>query len=87
MSPLITLDRLAFVMGLMLALLALSILGDRSNKKRITTALFWGLIAYCMLFGDIMADLLGKAVAHRIIGVAVVLTAVIAGLGGVGRGT
>jgi len=86
MNPLITTDRLANVTGLILALIALTFLRDRSNPKRITTALFWGLIAYCLLGGEAMAGPLGKAVAHRIVGAAVLLAALIAGLGGIGRG-
>ena len=86
MSALITFERLAGMIGLMIAVIALAILRDRSNPKRITTALFWGLIAYCLLFDQVTVDLWGKVAAHRIIGAAVVLVAVIAGLGGVGRG-
>ncbi len=87
MTPLITFDRLAHLMGLLLAVIAVAILRDRSNPKRVTSALFWGLIAFALLSNEIMAELWGKPIANRIIGAAVVLLALIAGFGGVGRGT
>jgi len=86
MSPLITVDRMTCVTGLLLVMTAVSILRDRSNPKRFTTALFWGLMAYCLLFGEMMAGSLGKPAAHRVIGAAVLLATAIAGFGGVGSG-
>jgi uncharacterized membrane protein len=86
MSALISAERLYHVIGLILALAAGLILRDRSNPRRFSTAMFWGLFAACMLFGDSLTELWGVALGHRIVGATVVLLALIAGVGGVGRG-
>jgi len=85
-SPLISIDRIIHAIGFLLALIALITIRDRSNPKRITTALFWALMAGCLIFDRTMVDLWGVRIAHRIVGIVVVLLALVAGLGGVGRG-
>lgn len=86
MKALITFDMVAYVVGLMTVAISFAIFSDRSNRKRFTTALFWALFAFCLLFDGILGNAFGKHVAHQIIGAAVVALVLVAGLGGVGRG-
>ncbi|MGC1303781.1 MAG: DUF979 family protein [Caulobacteraceae bacterium] len=86
MKALITVDGLSHLIGLVLAAIAVAMLRDRSNAKRYTTFLFWGLIASCLLFDQVAIRFFGKSVAHRMVGAAVLAAALIAGLGGVGGG-
>jgi uncharacterized membrane protein len=72
---------LAFVYGLLgayFAALAWRGLRDRANPRRVTTALFWGLLALLML----AADRLPPAA----VGACVVALALLAGCGGLGKG-
>jgi uncharacterized membrane protein len=70
----------------MLGAIALATVRDRSNPKRVTTALFWALMAGCLVFDDAIASLWGAKVMHRVVGGAVLLMSVVAGLGGIGHG-
>jgi uncharacterized membrane protein len=54
-------------------------LGDRSNRRRVTTAAFWGVLAVVFLCGDWLPPAL--------VGALVLALAVLAGTGGVTRGT
>jgi uncharacterized membrane protein len=65
--------------GAMFAAFAVLGLRDTSNPKRFGTTLFWGLMAVEFLAGDRIGDL-GN-------GIVVVLLAVLAGAGALGRGT
>jgi len=64
--------------GLMFAAFAVLSARDRRNRKRWGNALFWGLLAVSFLAGDRLGDA-GN-------GLLVVALAMIAGLGGLGRG-
>lgn len=75
----IKLEHFYVVLGLMLVAAAVMSLRDRSNPKRYSTALFWGLYAVVYLAGDYMAP----AAAGGIM----VAMALIAGFGGVSLGT
>lgn len=75
----IKLEHFYVVLGLMLVAAAVMSLRDRSNPKRYSTALFWGLYALVYLAGDYMAP----AAAGGIM----VAMALIAGFGGVSLGT
>jgi uncharacterized membrane protein len=67
--------RLAGVLVLVVALLDLR---DRSNGKRISTALFWGAYALTLIFGSELPDVVN--------GLLVVVIVLVGGLGGMGRG-
>lgn len=75
----ITLDHMYMVTGLLLMVFALRSLTDRSNGKRIGTALFWALYAVTFLFG--------KAIPSGIIGAMVVVMALIASCKCLGLGS
>ncbi|SHH23818.1 DUF979 domain-containing protein [Massilia sp. CF038] len=75
----IKLEHFYYVLGLMLVVAAVMSLRDRSNPKRYSTALFWGLYALVYLGGDFLAP----AVA----GLVMVSMALIAGFGGVSLGS
>ena len=55
------------------------IISDRTHPKRWSSGLFWGLFALVFLIGD--------RIPPFAVGMGVLLMAVIAGIGGVGRGT
>jgi len=67
------------VAGLMFAAFAVMSLGDRTNRKRLGNAAFWGLMAVSFLLGDRLGDL-GN-------GVLVLALALLAGTGQLGVGT
>jgi uncharacterized membrane protein len=75
----ITLHHVYLLAGVMFATFAVLGLTDRSNKKRIGNGLFWGLLAVSFLAGDRLGDL-GN-------GCLVVVLALLAGFGALGRGT
>ena len=75
----LTIDHFTILVGLLLAAVALMNLVDRSNPRRVTTALFWGL--YAVLY------LAGERIAPAWIGALMIAMAVIAGFGGVRAGT
>ena len=53
----IGLQHVFWLMGALFAAYALLSLGDRTNKKRIWNALFWGLVATSLLAGDRLGDM------------------------------
>ncbi|MCE3003306.1 MAG: DUF979 domain-containing protein [Xanthomonadaceae bacterium] len=67
------------LVGGVLALLALRTARDAGNPRRAAGALFWGVLAALFVAGDFMSPLL--------VGVLVVVLALLAGFGGVVRGT
>lgn len=74
----IGLDLVFLLLGLMFLAVAALVLRDASNPKRFTSALFWGLFATSFLAGKWIGDLANGAIA--------VTLALVAGLGGLGRG-
>lgn len=72
------LDYFYLLLGAMLALLAVLTVLDKSNPRRWTTALFWGLYAAAYLGGD--------ALPPAMAGAMMVAMALLAGLGGVRMG-
>lgn len=67
-----------YLLGIMLALVALMSFGDRSNPRRWTTGLFWALYA--------MVYLVGERIPPAMAGLAMIAMAVLAGFGGVKSG-
>lgn len=86
MMTFITINRVYYLIGFVVMLLVVMTLRDRANPKRYTTALFWFLFGGIFLFGDLMVQELGKSLAYRIIGGAVIVIALLAGFGLVGKG-
>ena len=74
----IKLDYFYIVLGLMLAAIAVMTLRDRTNPKRFSTALFWGLYAVVYLVGERIPPVVAGAI--------MVLMALIAGFGGTALG-
>ncbi len=74
----ISIQYLYWLAGVILAITAFMTATDRTNPKRWTTGLFWGLFA--------IAFLVGEKLPPMWVGVGVVVMAVIAGFGGVGFG-
>ena len=74
----ITIHAVYILVGLLFVAFAYLGVRDRSNPKRYTTGLFWGLFAASFLAGDFIGDL-GN-------GVLVLTMALIAGFGGLGFG-
>lgn len=81
MNAWIGIDRVYLLIGLVVSLQAAMTLRDRSNPRRFISALFWGLFGAVFLFGDLLVTTLGRPVAFRLIGAAVLLIAAIAGSG------
>lgn len=75
----ISLEYIYYIAGIFLTLITILTLKDKSNPKRITTALFWGLYAFTFIFG--------KVIPAMYMGIIVILIAIIAGFGGVGLGS
>jgi uncharacterized membrane protein len=71
-------DYFYILLGLMLAIVAVMSLRDRSNPKRFSTALFWALYAVVYLAGERLAPVAA--------GLLMLAMAMIAGFGGVGSG-
>jgi len=86
MSTLLTINRVYYLIGFIVMLLVVMTLRDRGNPKRFTTALFWFLFGGIFLFGDLLVQELGRSLAYRIIGGAVIIIALLAGFGLVGKG-
>lgn len=86
MMTLLTINRVYYLIGFVVMLLVVMTLRDRANPKRFTTALFWFLFGGIFLFGDLMVQELGRSLAYRIIGGAVIVIALLAGFGLVGKG-
>lgn len=74
----ISIQYLYWLAGVILAITAFMTVTDRSNPKRWTTGLFWGLFAIAFLIGDRLPPVW--------VGVGVIVMALIAGFGGVGFG-
>ena len=72
----LSIQHLYYLIGAVLVITAVSTLTDRSNPKRISSALFWGLYALVFLIGDLVPPMW--------VGVGAVVMALIAGFGGVG---
>ncbi len=75
----ITLQWVYWLAGAWFLAVSLSGLRDRGNPRRFTTALFWGLLAAMFLFGE--------RIPPAVAGLVVVALALLAGLGGLGRGS
>ncbi|MFU9136210.1 DUF979 domain-containing protein [Erwinia tasmaniensis] len=60
---------------------------DKANPRRLTNGLFWALYGAFFFIGDGAENLLGARNLHILTGVLVVITALIAGLGGVKLGS
>jgi uncharacterized membrane protein len=67
-----------YLLGIMLALVALMSFGDRSNPRRWTTGLFWVLYATVYLVGERLPP--------ATVGLAMIVMALLAGFGGVRSG-
>ena len=74
----ITLQHVYWAAGAVFALYALLSVRDASNPRRYGTALFWALLAASFLVGERIGDLAN--------GILVVVLALLAGLGALGRG-
>jgi len=74
----LSIQYLYWLAGVILAITAFMSVSDRSNPKRWTTGLFWGLFAVAFLIGDRLPPVW--------VGVGVLVMALIAGFGGVGFG-
>ncbi|MFK3795005.1 MULTISPECIES: DUF979 domain-containing protein [unclassified Pseudomonas] len=74
----LSIQYLYWLAGVILAITAVMTITDRSNPKRWSTGLFWGLFAVAFLVGDHLPPVW--------VGVGVLVMALIAGLGGVGFG-
>jgi uncharacterized membrane protein len=75
----ITLDYFYVLVGLLFVAVAVMNLLDRSNPRRVTTALFWGL--YALLY------LAGERLPPAFVGALMILMALVAGFKGVTAGT
>jgi len=74
----ITLEHFYLLVGLLFAAVAVMNLRDRSNPRRYTTALFWGL--YALLY------LAGERLPPSVVGALMILMALVAGFKGVAAG-
>lgn len=86
------LQYLYWLAGVILLIVAVMSLRDRTNPRRFTTGLFWGLYGLVFMVGDWTYDLFGageeaRRLLHMVIGALVVLMALVAGLGGVRLGS
>lgn len=75
----IKLEYIYYIAGIFLAVISMLTLKDRSNPKRVLTALFWGLFAISFLFG--------QEIPSMYMGILVIIMALIAGIGGVRTGS
>lgn len=75
----ISLEYVYYITGIVMAIVTLLTLTDKSNPKRLLTSTFWGLYAISFLFG--------KVISPVIMGVFVIVIAGIAGFKGVRMGT
>lgn len=74
----LSIQHLYYLVGFILAVTAVMTLRDRSNPKRYTSALFWGIYALVFLIGDLMPVFW--------VGLGAIGMALIAGFKGVGAG-
>lgn len=75
---LVSLNHVYYILGALVAVVALLSFKDTANPKRFMTGSFWGLYAVTFLFGNVINPLY--------MGVIAILMAVIAGCGGVSGG-
>ncbi|MDF2569515.1 MAG: hypothetical protein K0R55_1119 [Sporomusa sp.] len=75
---LISLNHIYYILGALLAVVAVLSFLDKGNPKRILTGTFWGLYSIVFLFGN--------AISPMYMGILVIAMAVIAGFGGVRMG-
>ncbi|WP_027936917.1 DUF979 domain-containing protein [Anaeroarcus burkinensis] len=75
----ISLEYVYYICGILMAIVSLLAVQDKSNPKRFLTASFWGIFAVSFLFGKVIPPLY--------MGVLVIVMAVIAGFGGVRLGS
>lgn len=87
MNTLISINRIYYLIGVIVMILVAMTLRDKGNPKRFTTALFWFLFGAVFLFGDLLVENLGKSMAHRIIGGTVIIISLIAGTGMLSMGS
>lgn len=79
---------LYWLAGVVLLVVAVMSWCDKSNPRRLTTGLFWGLYGLLFLLGDWTYQLVdNKRSVNIAVGVAVVALALIAGFGGVRLGS
>jgi len=74
-----SLEYVYYICGILMAIISFLAFKDQSNPKRVLTAIFWGIFAISFLFG--------KIIPPMYMGVAVIIMAVIAGIGGVRLGS
>jgi len=74
----LSIQHLYYLVGFILAVTAVMTVTDRSNPKRYSSALFWGVYAVVFLVGERLPPVW--------VGAGVIAMALIAGLGGVGAG-
>ncbi len=75
---------LYWLAGAVLLVVAIMSWRDKSNPRRLTTGLFWGLYGLVFLLGDWTYQLVGdKRTVNIAVGGVVVILALIAGFGGV----
>jgi hypothetical protein len=87
MNTLISINRIYYLIGIIVMMLVVMTLRDKGNPKRLSTALFWFLFGAVFLFGDLLVENLGKSMAHRIIGATVIIISLIAGTGMLSMGS
>ncbi|KGQ63594.1 DUF979 domain-containing protein [Gallibacterium anatis] len=86
MTTLLSINGVYYLIGFVVMILVVMTLSDKANPKRFTTALFWFLFGSTFLFTDLMIDLFGKSITYRIVGIEVIIIALLAGCGLVGKG-
>ncbi|QNB07018.1 DUF979 domain-containing protein [Herbaspirillum frisingense] len=87
MNTLISINRIYYLIGIIVMMLVVMTLRDKGNPKRLSTALFWFLFGAVFLFGDLLVENLGKSMGHRIIGATVIIISLIAGTGMLSMGS
>ncbi|WP_232698752.1 DUF979 domain-containing protein [Brevibacillus daliensis] len=73
------LEYVYYIAGIFLAIISILSFTDKSNPRRFTTALFWGLFGISFIFGKVIPPLY--------MGILVIVLAIIAGFGGVRMGS
>ena len=74
----ITLDYIYYLLGMIVAMVAIKIAMDKNHPTRIGSSLFWGIFAFTFLFG--------KVVPPTVIGYLVLIMVILASLGKVKNG-
>lgn len=87
MNTLISINRIYYLIGIIVMMLVVMTLRDKGNPKRLSTALFWFLFGAVFLFGDLLVENLDKSMGHRIIGATVIIISLIAGTGMLSMGS